>query len=138
VISQIEKAIQSAPSSRPAEVRLRLHPEHLGRVDVLLASGQDGLAVTVTVHNPHTRALIDSLLPQLRTSLEQQGIDVQRLTVAAGNQFAQPDAPDRGWQRESHGSGPAAHSNGWQSRNDATATPPPRRSHSNSLIDYAA
>ena len=141
VVSQIEKAIQHAPTTRPTEVNLRLNPEHLGRVDIRLASEDTGLAVTVTAHNPHTRAMIDSLLPQLKDSLTEQGIDVRSLTVASGTSSGQADVTDHGWRQDSTGASPRGQAFGWRQRQEDAVTgitSRPRRTTAVGLVDYRA
>jgi flagellar hook-length control protein FliK len=71
------------------EARLSLNPEHLGQIDVkitLHANGQ--LVAQLTADSTAGRQLLESQLPQLRQTLQNQGLQVERLEVAQQTDMA--------------------------------------------------
>ncbi len=63
------------------ELVLRLQPESLGIVHVRLALQEDGLSVGLAAANPDTHRALEAALPQLRASLVDAGLRLQRLDV---------------------------------------------------------
>lgn len=61
---------------------LRLSPDHLGPLSIRLTLRQGALGVDLTSATPEARKALESALPQLRASLLDAGLRVDRLEVA--------------------------------------------------------
>jgi len=77
-----------------SECRLQLHPEQLGRLEVRLVSGRNGMTLLMRTETAEAQAVIQSNLDRLRTGLEGHGIHLERCEVVAG----QMDAGGASWQ----------------------------------------
>jgi flagellar hook-length control protein FliK len=86
------------------QMTLRLSPESLGPVQVHIALGDGGLSVDLTATNANAHRALETALPQLRGSLADAGIRLERLDVGlrdSGNSsqnrnFAGNGGGDRG------------------------------------------
>lgn len=67
-----------------SEIEIRLHPEHLGRVNLKLTLEDGVLSARISVATPAAREAVDQGLSQLRQALGQQGFDVGSLDVLLG------------------------------------------------------
>jgi hypothetical protein len=74
------------------QMTLRLNPESLGPLQVHLALGDGGLSIDLTTANANTRRAIEAALPQLRGSLADAGIRLERLDVG----LRDSGTPDQG------------------------------------------
>ncbi|MNX36216.1 Flagellar hook-length control protein FliK [compost metagenome] len=111
---------------RPAELRLQLNPEHLGRMEVRVHAHEGAVSAVIRVEHAGVRDMVENQLAALRTSLAEQGIKVDRLEVsvnqqgprdqqaAAGFEFGRQSFGQDG-QRESSGQANQgqAHRSGW-------------------------
>lgn len=66
-------------------VELRLYPEELGRVKILIDNPDNLVSVKIEVQSEQAKNLIISNLPQLRESLRQEGLNAQNLNVYLGS-----------------------------------------------------
>ena len=112
---------------RPAELRLQLNPEHLGRMEVRVHAHEGAVSAVIRVEHAGVRDMVENQLAALRTSLAEQGIKVDRLEVsvnqqgprdqqaAAGFEFGRQSFGQDG-QRESSGQANQgqAQSSGWE------------------------
>jgi len=64
-----------------AEARMMLMPEHLGQVDVRISIQNGQLTASFVTDNPAARDMLENQLAQLRSSLQTQGLQVDRLEV---------------------------------------------------------
>ena len=76
LIAMVQQGLQQA--------QLRIHPEHLGPMDVRLR--MEGEAVQVTLASPHAsvREALESALPRLRESLAEHGLSLAEAEVGGG------------------------------------------------------
>ncbi len=122
--------VQKTPD-RPAELRLQLNPEHLGRMEVQVKAHEGAVSAVIRVDHAAVRDLVETQLAALRTSLAEQGIKIDRLEVsvnqqgprdqsqlASGFDFGRQAFGQEG-QRESSGQQHSAPHTGW----DAWSTP---------------
>ncbi|MCC3376235.1 flagellar hook-length control protein FliK [Cohnella sp. REN36] len=63
------------------EARLSLTPEHLGQVEIRLVLQNGQLNAHFVAHNEAAKELLETQLSQLRSSLQVQGIQVERMEV---------------------------------------------------------
>jgi len=111
---------------RPAELRLQLNPEHLGRMDVRVHAHEGAVSAVIRVEHAGVREMVESQLAALRVSLAEQGIKIDRLEVSVGQQGPRDQQAAAGFefgrqafgqdgQQEASGQGSQGHSRhtGW-------------------------
>lgn len=79
------KAIKVNPLNGFSEAKLSLSPEHLGHVDVKIAMHNGQLVAQFSAQTALGKEMIESQLAQLRATLQNQGIHVERLEVSQSN-----------------------------------------------------
>lgn len=77
--------VQKTPD-RPAELRLQLNPEHLGRMEVRVHAHEGAVSAVIRVEHGAVREMVETQLAALRTSLAEQGIKIDRLEVSVSQQ----------------------------------------------------
>lgn len=85
-LTPIVRDIVRAGDGTIRSMRLQVHPEHLGDLDVRIAIEQGVLSARFTAQSEQVRALIEAALPELRQHLQQQGVAVDQLFVFVGEQ----------------------------------------------------
>ncbi len=102
LIHRISKAFTKL-SAAGGQVRMRLHPEHLGSVQLEMRVSGRNVEARVTADNEAARSALQQQLSELRQRLESQGLQVQRLEV----ELSDPSS-EGGWARDD-ASGQAAY-----------------------------
>lgn len=74
-------AVQTTLSLARNRARVVVEPPALGRVEIYLRQGPQGIETTFRVDNEGLRQLVQTHLDQLRTALQQTGIVLQELSV---------------------------------------------------------
>ncbi|WP_106766067.1 flagellar hook-length control protein FliK [Paenibacillus faecalis] len=69
-----------------SEARILLHPEHLGQVDIRITMQNGQLIAQFMTRNSDARELLDQQMAQLRTALQGQGLQVEKLEVTQSSQ----------------------------------------------------
>ncbi|MCJ8010605.1 flagellar hook-length control protein FliK [Paenibacillus sp. KQZ6P-2] len=64
-----------------SEARITLYPERLGQVDIKLTMQNGQLVAQFTAENAATKDLLEQQMSQLRSSLQTQGVQVEKLVV---------------------------------------------------------
>lgn len=106
---------------KPAEIRLELAPEHLGRMEIRVMAHEGTVSAQIKVDHAGTRELMQVQLAELRTSLADQGIKIDKLEVNVGQdqRRSAPDfdmgqsfqqAPGQGHQQQPHATPTGSHS----------------------------
>lgn len=85
IINQITKGIDLLSRADGQSLRIHLQPENLGRIDIRLSSGPEGVSVALNTENPMTGSLLERSLSELRTSLADAGINLANLSVNSGH-----------------------------------------------------
>lgn len=67
------------------QAELRLHPEHLGKVDITLKLDDNQLQLQIMSPHSHVRAALEAALPVLRTSLSESGVQLGQSQVGDEN-----------------------------------------------------
>ncbi|MFW2404793.1 MAG: flagellar hook-length control protein FliK [Gammaproteobacteria bacterium] len=112
--------------------RIRLHPEHLGQLDVRIEIEDDTARVWFSANSSQAREAIESALPKLREMFDSNGLDLVGTDVSDDAQrfAANPDAsPDGGRAGNFDADAPSA--------NDPSAGPTIMRM-SDRLVDFYA
>ncbi|MBO9540980.1 flagellar hook-length control protein FliK [bacterium] len=88
---------------KPSELRLQLSPEHLGRMQIRVVSHQGTLSASIRVEHSATRDMMQVQMAELRQTLADQGIKIDRLEVNVGQDQRRPDQGfdlAGGWQQQ--------------------------------------
>ncbi|HEX7058024.1 MAG TPA: flagellar hook-length control protein FliK [Bacilli bacterium] len=64
-----------------SQAKLSLIPEHLGKIDVQMTMQNGQLVAQFIAEHAHAKEMLENQLPQLRLSLQSQGVQVDRLEV---------------------------------------------------------
>lgn len=75
-------------------VRVRVHPEHLGPIEIRIRMETDGLQVSMASPHAVVREALESALPRLRDALAEQGLDLGHAEVGNGERDAQRQRGD--------------------------------------------
>ncbi|WEK56187.1 MAG: flagellar hook-length control protein FliK [Candidatus Cohnella colombiensis] len=78
---QIVKQFLLTQGNGISEAKLLLTPEHLGQVEVRIVMQNGQMTAQFMTNNPMAKELLDNQMAQLRTSLQSQGLQVERLEV---------------------------------------------------------
>ncbi|MCT4596351.1 MAG: flagellar hook-length control protein FliK [Vallitalea sp.] len=91
VIEQIVSNVKVELNDDKSTMMIQLRPEHLGKLSFSLTSENGVITANFMAENPAVKELIEANLAQLRVSLQEQGIDVDKLevNVADNNMFNQ-------------------------------------------------
>lgn len=74
---------------------LRLHPEHLGKVEISLKLDDNQLQLQIMSPHSHVRAAIEAALPMLRTSLNESGVQLSQSHVGDEGSMPQQQTPQQ-------------------------------------------
>lgn len=103
------KQLRLSSSGGVSEARLTLHPEHLGQVQVKLTMQNGQLVAQFLADTVAGKEAIESQLSQLRMTLQNQGIQVEKLEVshsaAASGQSQFQEQRDQQFSRPQHEGG---------------------------------
>lgn len=80
-MAQLLKSMKVRSQGGMSEVRVTLHPEHLGQVDVKVSLHNGQVVAQFAADSAHGKQLLESQLAQLRAVLHSQGLQVDRLEV---------------------------------------------------------
>lgn len=89
LLAPIVRGAEALEKSGQASLRLHLHSQDLGGVEVRLTSTQQGVHVALRAEAAQTGELLQRHLPELRQSLAQAGVHLSGLSVGAGGAQAQ-------------------------------------------------
>jgi hypothetical protein len=110
VVEQIVKGVKIQVEGGQTKARITLHPPSLGKVNMHIVTRDNQVSVTFFAESPLVKEIIESNLPQLRESFQQQGLKVEQFNVfvghqPAGNQAGQQDFSNAGGSYRSAGEG---------------------------------
>jgi flagellar hook-length control protein FliK len=72
---------------------LHIHPPHLGPIEVMLALSDDKTTIAFVSPHPAVREAIEASFNDLRTTLEERGLNLGQATVSAGAKDARDQLP---------------------------------------------
>ncbi len=93
---QVEKALFTAASNGTKRIDLQLHPAELGTLTISLVSRNGAISALLSADNPETTQALQTQMEQVRMTLEQQGIRIDKIEVQnqTQNNTAQQDKWD--------------------------------------------
>jgi len=135
-LHQIVEKISLMNREGSTEVRLHLQPESLGRVLIQLHLTNGDVSVRMLAETVQSQSLIQDHLPQLKSALMAQGLQLNNLAVAIGSDASAFDMHGRqpnGWSR-----GPSyqGHLSSSETDQPIAAQPPTRPWGSRHAVDY--
>jgi len=98
VLQQMVRSAQVQLGEEVSTLHLQLKPANLGDLDLRLSVEHGVLTAKFVTHSLEVKALIESALPELRQSLQEQGVPVEQLSVSVGEDR-------RGWDERGREAG---------------------------------
>ncbi|ANU14824.1 hypothetical protein B481_3507 [Planococcus halocryophilus Or1] len=77
----LKSSMRLVESQEGMKMRVNIFPEHLGHLEILLTSTNGKLAAQIMASTPMAKEAIELQLNQLRVSLVQQGVEVEKIEV---------------------------------------------------------
>lgn len=81
ILSQIYNKLDNIKEEGTTKINIVLKPENLGKINLELINGKDGLTAKMTTDNAQVKELLDKSLNSLKDTLGSQGINVNTVTV---------------------------------------------------------
>ena len=85
-VQEISNALGMSIQNGKSSVRMQLHPEELGMIDIRLTSTHQGLGITILTEQASTGRLLEKQIDQLRQTMNDAGINLLRVDIGAQNQ----------------------------------------------------
>ncbi|WP_142827585.1 flagellar hook-length control protein FliK [Planococcus soli] len=92
----LKSSMRMAETAEGMKMRVNIFPEHLGHLEILLTSVNGKLAAQIMASTPMAKEALELQLNQLRASLVQQGVAVEKIEVL------QQSSPQPFSQQQSH------------------------------------
>lgn len=100
------------------QIRVNIAPDHLGHLDIRLTAIDGKIAAQIFTSNILAKEALDLQINQLRNSLMQQGVTVDRIEISqqsSGQSMGQQQAhPDQRFTQQQQKQGNTAYKNGYQ------------------------
>lgn len=100
------------------QIRVNIAPDHLGHLDIRLTAIDGKIAAQIFTSNLLAKEALDLQINQLRSSLMQQGVTVDRIEISqqsSGQSMGQQQAhPDQRFTQQQQKQGNTSHKNGYQ------------------------
>lgn len=100
VLRQVTRFIKVMVDAKQSEVRLNLHPEHLGHIAVKLVVGDGAIRANLVAQDMAVKAALEANLEHLKTRLSDQGFQVEQVHVTVGSESGLPQHSRQGEQRQ--------------------------------------
>lgn len=81
----LKSSMRMAETAEGMKMRVNIFPEHLGHLEILLTSTNGKLAAQIMASTPMAKEALELQLNQLRASLVQQGVAVEKIEVLQQN-----------------------------------------------------
>lgn len=81
ILAQIHTKLDALQDEGTTKVTIVLKPENLGKINLELINGKDGLTARMTTDSQQVKALLDKSLSELSSSLSSQGVNVNNVSV---------------------------------------------------------
>ncbi len=81
IIQKVSTQVAEMVREQGQSMRLQIHPENLGKIDLRLVSNSDGMRVVMTAEVPATARLLETHLDQLQQSLSHAGVSISGMSV---------------------------------------------------------
>jgi flagellar hook-length control protein FliK len=81
MIREISQEVANLAREQGQSMRIQVHPENMGKIDLRLISNSDGLRVIMTAEVPATAKLLEAHMDQLQRSLAEAGLSLSGTSV---------------------------------------------------------
>ncbi|MBI5237486.1 MAG: flagellar hook-length control protein FliK [Deltaproteobacteria bacterium] len=110
IYQRVENAVSSIQSKAVRSVRLRLHPENMGEMNLKLTESDSVVSARITVTSPVVKDLLDADSSRLRNIFLAQGISLGKCSVELSSNSSSNDPRGFmwGWDNNGHGGRTAA------------------------------
>jgi flagellar hook-length control protein FliK len=131
IVNEVDQSLQTGQNV----VRIQLHPENLGKIDIRLSSDASGLGINIMAENASTKRLLESQVEILRQSLDNAGLHLSHMNFGMKGQEGQGE-------RQFYQNDPSNVSQNWfqkpwhESETGKYSDPPQRMSLQLTSIDY--
>ncbi len=95
IIEQLVHSLSLQLNDNRTQIRILLQPETLGEIFVKVKMENGRLQAEIDVTNPTTKALLEANLPQLRDSLLNRGIEMQKIEIVGNTLTSANDQENR-------------------------------------------
>ncbi|KYG35054.1 flagellar hook-length control protein FliK [Alkalihalobacillus trypoxylicola] len=103
LVQIFQRQVKAGLPNQTQKIQVRLHPEHLGRLDIQVMQ-QEGVLVAKILTTSHAaKELIESQILQLRQALQQQQLPLEKIEIMEENERL-GDEQSQGSQQESQDS----------------------------------
>lgn len=85
ILTQIHTKLTEAKEEGSTKITIILKPESLGKVNLELINGKDGLIARMTAENVQVKELLEKNLDTLKSSLSTQGVNVNEVNIKVEN-----------------------------------------------------
>jgi len=85
ILAQIHTKLTEAKDEGSTKVTIVLKPENLGKINLELINGKDGLIARMTAENVQVKELLEKNLEGLKNSLGAQGVQINEVNVKVEN-----------------------------------------------------
>jgi len=96
IADQVIRTVKLQMTDGASEMRLTLKPPSLGEVQLNVRVEDTKMNAQIDVSQQVVKSAIEAHLPQLRQTLQEQGIDVQRIDVLLPDQYSRRDGTGSG------------------------------------------
>ena len=92
-------SVKLSGTGETAQLKVSIFPEHLGQLDIRLSTVDGKVAAQIITSNPMAKEALELQVYQLRNSLIQQGIQVDRIEISS-QQAGQSLSQQQGYQEQ--------------------------------------
>ena len=94
MLQQVMQGIETLVKGRNMQLRMSLHPDELGKIELRLTSGPNGVGVSIKAEQGDTSRLLESQLANLQQALTSAGINLTYVNVGQDTRQTYRDASD--------------------------------------------
>jgi flagellar hook-length control protein FliK len=93
MIREISQEVVNLVREQGQSMRIQVHPENMGKIDLRLISNSDGIRVVMTAENPATAKLLENNMNQLNQSMKDAGLALNGTSVNSQGAQGQSNNP---------------------------------------------
>ncbi|NMB53308.1 MAG: flagellar hook-length control protein FliK [Leptolinea sp.] len=102
IIQKVSTEVAELVREQGQSMRVQIHPENLGKIDLRLVSNSDGMKVVITAEVPATARLLETHLDQLQRSLSNAGVSISGMSVNSQGAQSQSANTSAGQNTQGH------------------------------------
>lgn len=94
MLHQVMQGIETLVKGRNVQLKMSLHPDELGKIELRLTSGPNGVGVSIKAEQGDTSRLLESQLANLQQALTSAGINLTYVNIGQDARQMYQDASD--------------------------------------------